>query len=165
MVRMAAGFRWFWSPQMSTVLNAFSRNEGGKATSSAVVGVAAGMRNGLALPISFFHPVRVLPPIIFPVGLVALALWLTTQIRYRIDDRFLRVVLLGITVRKIALADIESVTTAMPLWNEHWCNTLWPVGRVVCIRRKTGLIRNFTISPANRDAFLDQLKSKLGRSG
>jgi len=101
-------------------------------------------------------------PIILPLALVALVLWLITRIRYTIDDRYVRVVLLGITLRRIALADIESVDTAIPLWNEHWCNTLWPWGRVVCIRRKTGLIRNFIISPANRDAFLQELKSKLG---
>jgi hypothetical protein len=118
--------------------------------------------DGLAAQITLSYPFRMLPPIVFPLALAALVLWLVTQIRYRIDDRYVRVVLLGITVRKIALADIESVNTAMPLWNEHWCNTLWPWGRVVCIRRKTGLIRNFIISPADRNAFLQELRRKLG---
>ena len=135
---------------------------GKRSTRAAAVAELAGLQNGLALRTAFSYPVRVPQAIILPLALVALALWLVTRIRYTIDDRCVRVVLLGVTVRRIALANIESVSTAMRLWNEHWCNTLWPWGRVVCIRRKTGLIRNFIISPANRDAFLQELKSKLG---
>lgn len=135
---------------------------GKRSTRAAAVAARAGLRNGLALRTAFSYPIRVPQPIILPLALVALVLWLITRIRYTIDDRYVRVVLPGVTLRRIALADIESVSTAMPLWNEHWCNTLWPWGRVVCIRRKTGLIRNFIISPANRDAFLQELKSKLG---
>ena len=79
------------------------------------------------------------------------------------DDRYVRVVLFGATLRKIALSDIEFADTAMPFWNEHWCNTLCACGRIVRLRRKSGLVRNFIITPADRGAFLADLRSKLGR--
>ena len=84
-----------------------------------------------------------------------------TRIRYTIDDQYVRVVLLVLTLRKVELSDIEFVDKRMPLWNEHWCNTFWPWGRTVRIRRKTGFIRNFIISPANRDEFIQQLQERL----
>jgi hypothetical protein len=95
---------------------------------------------------------------------VVLLLWLITRIRYTIDDQHVRVMLMGLTLRKVALSDIESVDTSAPLWNEHWCNTYWPWGRTVRIRRKTGLIRNFVITPANRGAFVEELRGRLGRT-
>lgn len=92
---------------------------------------------------------------------VVLAFWAVTRIDYRIDDRCLRVAWFGLTMRRIALSDIEKVDTCAPFWNEHWCNTLWLVRRVVRIRRKTGIFRNFIITPKNRDAFIRDLKAKV----
>ncbi len=91
----------------------------------------------------------------------ALIYWAITRITYVVDDRFLRVVLGKFTLRKIALADIAFVDTAAPLWNEHWCNTFFPRKRVVRIRRRSGLIKNFIITPANRDELLHQIQSRL----
>jgi hypothetical protein len=79
-----------------------------------------------------------------------------------VDEKHVRVKLFGATLRKIALSDIEFADTAAPFWNEHWCNTLCACSRVVRLRRKSGLIRNFIITPANRDAFLAEVRSKLG---
>ena len=90
---------------------------------------------------------------------VALLLWLITRIRYTIDDQFVRVVLGRWTLRKVALADIEAVDTEAPWWNEHWCNTLWACGRIVRLRRKTGLIRNFIITPTDRDVFIERVRA------
>lgn len=53
------------------------------------------------------------------VGGIALELWSVTKIRYRIDSEFVPVLLFGITPRKIALSNIESVDTEAPWWNEH----------------------------------------------
>ena len=89
-------------------------------------------------------------------------LWLVTRIRYTIDERHVRVMGGRVTLRKIALADIEFVDTKAPFWNEHWCNCfLGCLGRVVRIRRKSGLIRNFIITPADRDAFIRELRERL----
>lgn len=84
------------------------------------------------------------------------------RIRYVLDESHLRVMLGGVTLRKIALADIEFVDTSAPFWNEHYCNCLSGCrSRVVRIRRKSGLVRNFIITPADRDAFIQELRSRL----
>jgi hypothetical protein len=98
---------------------------------------------------------------VYPVALVTVMFYLVTRIRYVVDDRHVRVKLFGLTLRKIALADIEFADTVGPFWNEHWCNTFWAFGRVVRLRRRSGLIRNFIITPANRDTFLTELRAKL----
>jgi len=103
------------------------------------------------------------PEMLWPVALVGLIFWLVFRIRYTLDNQYVRVQLFGITLRRIALSDIEFADTAAPFWNEHWCNTLWPFGRVVRLRRKSGLVRNFIITPSDRDAFLAELRGKLGR--
>ena len=90
--------------------------------------------------------------------------WLIFQIRYVIDDRHVRVKLGRFTLRKIALTDIEFVDTKAPLWNEHWCNALVNSGRVVRLRRKTGPVRNFIITPKDRDAFIEELRRRLSAS-
>jgi len=85
------------------------------------------------------------------------------SLRYLVDDRSVRVVCWGITFRKIALTDIVNISTDAPFWNEHWCNTFWPFGRIVCLRRRTGLFRNFIITPKNRDEFIRDLRQRLGQ--
>lgn len=101
--------------------------------------------------------------LLWPLALIVLVVWSVTRIRYAIDEQYVRVKLFGATLRKIALTDIEFADTKCPLWNEHWCNTFFAWSRSVRLRRKTGFARNFIITPANRDAFLDELRSKLGR--
>jgi len=103
------------------------------------------------------------PEMLWPFALIALILWLVFRIRYTVDNEYVRVVVFGVTVRRIALSDIEFADTAAPFWNEHWCNTLCACGRIVRLRRKSGLVRNFIITPVDRDAFLAELRSKLGR--
>jgi len=100
---------------------------------------------------------------LWPVVVIVLVFWLVTRIRYTVDEHHVRVKLFGATLRKIALSDIEFADTAMPFWNEHWCNTICACGRIVRLRRKSGFIRNVIITPADRDAFLAELRSKLGR--
>ena len=85
------------------------------------------------------------------------------SLRYIVDDRYVRVVCWGITFRKIALTDIVNISTDAPLWNEHWCNTILVGGRTVCLRRRTGLFRNFIITPKNRDEFIRDLRQRLGQ--
>jgi len=85
---------------------------------------------------------------------------LVPRLRYVVDQDYLRVVLGGVTLRKIALADIEFIDTQAPIWNEHWCNCFVPKGRIVRIRRKTGLVRNFIITPKDRELFMKELKQR-----
>ncbi len=99
-------------------------------------------------------------PLILAIGFLVLLIWLITRLRFVIDNQYVRVVSLGITLRKIAISDIEFVDTKAPLWNEHWCSTL-SLKRVVRIRRKSGLFRNFIITPLERDAFIAELVQKM----
>ena len=95
---------------------------------------------------------------------VALLLWSVTRIRYTVGGRHLRVQLGKLTLRQIALSDIESVDTRMCFWHEHWFNTFSPFGRIVRIRRRSGLFRNFVITPAGRHEFLGLLQERLAAS-
>lgn len=88
-----------------------------------------------------------------------------SRIRYAVDDKFVRVVLFGITVRKVALSDIEDVFAGRPWWHEHWDNTIWVFSRSITIRRKSGLIRNFCITPTNPEEFIATVKKKLQSVG
>ncbi len=90
-----------------------------------------------------------------------LAFWAISSMTYRVDQRFVRVMLGRVTLRKVLLSDIAFADTAAPFWNEHWCNTLFARGRVVRLRRKSGWIKNFIITPAARDDFLQQLRAHL----
>jgi hypothetical protein len=85
-----------------------------------------------------------------------------TRIRYEIDARYVRVIWFGFTVRKIALTDIADVHTRFRFWNEHWCNTVSNIpNRRVTLHRKSGFVRNFVITPKNREAFLAVLRARL----
>lgn len=94
--------------------------------------------------------------------IVGLLYWVT-RIRYVIDERYVRVIWFGATVRKIALTDIAAVDTRFCFWNEHWCNTVTDIpNRRVTLHRKSGFVRNFVITPKNREAFLAELSARLG---
>jgi hypothetical protein len=98
---------------------------------------------------------------------IALGAWLAfvifaiSRIRYAVDDECVRVIWFGATVRTVSLHDIEDVHAGRPFWHEHWDNTIWVFNRSVTIRRKSGWIRNFCITPENRDEFIPTLKSKI----
>ena len=106
-----------------------------------------------------------LSAVLLPIPILLVVLWGITQMHYVIDDRFVRVLLWGFTLRKIALTDIEGVDTKVVIWNEHWCNTLFAWGRSVRIRRRTGIAHSFIITPANRDEFIQQLQERLTSGG
>lgn len=85
-----------------------------------------------------------------------------SRIRYAIDERYVRVIWFGLTVRKIALVDIADVHTRFRFWNEHWFNTILDISnRRVTLHRKSGFVRNFMITPKNREAFLAELSARL----
>jgi hypothetical protein len=77
---------------------------------------------------------------------------------FTVDAAHVRVRAYGWTVRKVALADIEFAARDWAFWNEHWTNTVNP-RRLVLLRRRTGLCRNFLISPADPAAFLAELRA------
>lgn len=78
---------------------------------------------------------------------------------FRVDDAHVRVLVYGFSVRKVALVDIAWADRSCPLWNEHYTPSL-NRKNVVCLRRRTGFIRNFIITPPDPIAFFEELKGK-----
>ena len=103
------------------------------------------------------------------LGLLVAALifaWLMTRIRYRIGSRHLKVVLFGVRLRRVALDNIESVSKrAGDGWTERWWSTLKPKHRLLVIRRRRGLVRNFAVTPRNRYVFKADLERAMQRVG
>ena len=97
------------------------------------------------------------------VAAVVLTFLLTVgTISYRITDTSLQVCILGGVVRRIRLADIEEVHRRGALIHENWSSLkFW---NSVTIRRRSGLFRNFVISPDDPDAFVVRLQDAVRRS-
>lgn len=93
-----------------------------------------------------------------------LLVWVLAQIDYRITETHLEVTLLGMRLRRIRLADIRYVNRRRTGLCERWPNTLFPGRRVLVIHRRSGLLKNFVITPRNRYIFKAALERALGRS-
>ena len=102
------------------------------------------------------------------LGLLLLAfglVWLIGQVRYHITPRHVKVMLLGLALRRIRVADIDSVSKHRSQGlAENWWSTLRPKHRVLVIRRKRGLFRNVVITPRNRYAFKFELEQAMEKS-
>ena len=82
-------------------------------------------------------------------------------IAYRITDSALEVRILGRVIRRVLLADIEEVHRRGALFHENWSSLkFW---NSVTIRRRSGLLRNFVISPDDPDGFVARLEDALRR--
>jgi hypothetical protein len=93
-------------------------------------------------------------------------LWLITRIRYRIGSRFVKVLLFGITLRRFAIADIESVSKRRGEGlAERWFSTMQPKHRLLVLRRRRGLFRNILLTPKNRYVFKTDLERAMERVG
>jgi hypothetical protein len=91
--------------------------------------------------------------------------WLLRYIDYRISPTHLKIKLLGLTLRRVSLDAIESVSKRRGSGlAEHWWNTLKPSHRMLIIRRKRGLIRNLVITPRNRYTFRTELVRAISRA-
>ena len=78
---------------------------------------------------------------------------------FTVDETYLRIRFYGWTARKVALTDIEWAARDWAFWNEHWTNT-FDMDRIVLIRRRSGLFKNFHISPPSPQDFLQELATK-----
>ncbi len=89
--------------------------------------------------------------------------FLTTvgTISYRITDTALEVRILGRIIRRVLLADIEEVHRRGALLHENWSSLkFW---NSVTIRRRSGLLKNFVISPDDPDGFMARLQDAVRR--
>jgi hypothetical protein len=93
------------------------------------------------------------------LAFVGTVLYAVTTLRYRITAQAVEVLIFGCCVRRIRLDDIEHVRRGNVFWNEHWTNfKLW---NCVTLRRKSGWIRNFVITPDKPTEFIAELARKL----
>ena len=88
--------------------------------------------------------------------ILALAGAVPANITFDISQDMVRIQLFGITLRRIALSDIEFADRTWCWWNEHYNTTLNPK-RIIRLRRRSGIIRNLIITPKDPDAFLSEL--------
>ncbi len=98
------------------------------------------------------------------IALVLLVfLALVGTIGYRITGTALEVRVLGRVVRRVPLADVEEVHRRGALIHENWSGPkFW---NSVTVRRRSGLFRNFVISPDDPDRFVERLQEALRRQG
>jgi hypothetical protein len=82
-------------------------------------------------------------------------------ISYRITDTALEVRILGRSIRRVRLADIEEVHRRGALLHENWSSLkFW---NSVTIRRRSGLLKNFVITPDDPDGFVTRLQEAVRR--
>ena len=87
-----------------------------------------------------------------------------TRIHFRIGSKYLKILLFGLPIRKIALADIAHASKKEPKGAaERWYSTFKTAHRLLTIERKSGLRRFVCITPQNRYVFLADLKSAVRR--
>ena len=67
---------------------------------------------------------------------------LASRLRYVLTGRHLKVTLFGLSVRRIRLADIDSVSKRQSHRAEKWFNTLKPAHRMLVIRRRRGWLKD-----------------------
>jgi hypothetical protein len=80
-------------------------------------------------------------------------------IRYRITGKALEVCILGMVARRILLSDIEEVHRRGAFLRESWSGPkFW---NAVTIRRRSGLVKNFVISPDDPDQFIARLRESV----
>jgi hypothetical protein len=97
------------------------------------------------------------------VALAGLLGALASQLRYVLTGRHLKVTLFGLCLRRIRLADIDSVSKRQAHWAEKWYSTLKPSHRILVIRRRRGWFKDFIITPKNRYVFKAELEQALAK--
>ena len=90
--------------------------------------------------------------------------WLVTHIRYHITQQHVKITLFGVVLRRIRLANIESVSKRrIDGLAENWWSTSRPTHRSLVIRKKRGLLKNVILTPHTRYVFKAELERALQR--
>ena len=92
-----------------------------------------------------------------------LAIVLLLRLRYAVTEKHLRVTLFGLCLRRVRLSEIERVSKRQSGPAEKWHNTLKPSHRILVIRRRHGLLKEFVITPKNRYVFKAELERAVAR--
>ncbi len=104
----------------------------------------------------FLHLLPLLGSLAFTGFLIHAIFWGMT---FSVDEAFVHVRVYGWTARKVALSDIEWAAQDGCFWNEHYTNTVNPK-KMILLHRRTGVFKNFLISPPSPQEFLKELVSK-----
>lgn len=95
---------------------------------------------------------------------LVLLLWCFFNIHFRIGSRHLKVLIFGMTVRRIPLDQIAYASKREPKGPaEYWFSTFKTSHRLLTIERKSGLRKFVCITPTNRYVFLADLKAAVRR--
>lgn len=92
----------------------------------------------------------------------SLVLWLRSRVRFVIGRSSLKIMIFGVTVRRIPFSDIRRVGT--PKRDSNWLKTeswtsSWDVShRGLVVHRQSGWRRRLLITPPHRYAFRHQLR-------
>lgn len=98
------------------------------------------------------------------VLLVLLLFWCMLNLHFRIGSKHLKILVFGLTVRRIPLAQIAYVSKREPKGAaEYWFSTFKTSHRLLTIERKRGLRKYVCITPTNRYVFLADLKGAVRR--
>ncbi len=102
------------------------------------------------------------------VGAAGLLIWLRSRIRYVVGRTSLRIILFGLTLRRIPLADIRRVGTPKRegawLNTESWTNS-WDVAhRGLVVHRLSGWRRRLLITPSHRYTFRHELRLAVAKA-
>ena len=99
------------------------------------------------------------------VGLIYLSI---RAIDYQVTMTHLKVKWLGVPVRRIRLDDIRHIGNKPVFLAERWASAPFDPGRLLVIRRRRGLFRNFVITPARpyefRFRMFQAIKALTGES-
>lgn len=104
------------------------------------------------------------PLLAIPVGMlgvIALYAWHRFYYDYQITPDALKVTWLGISIRRLKLRDIDSISKRRKFPAENWANTWRPRHRILVIRRRSGLRKDFIITPTYRYEFRNQLEAAM----
>jgi hypothetical protein len=98
------------------------------------------------------------------VSVFLLLFWCMRQIHFRLGSRHLKVILFGLTIRRLELSNIAYASKRDPKGlAERWLSTFKTSHRLLVIEKKSGWPKYFCITPQNRYVFLADLKSAVRR--
>ena len=100
-----------------------------------------------------------------PVAWVVIILavfWALPRIDFRVGSKTVVIECMGLTLRRIPLADINRISKRLKGKPEVWRNTLRGNHRMLVLYRKSGR-RPVVITPQNRYVFRNQIEANLER--
>lgn len=102
--------------------------------------------------------------VILDIAVLLLVFWVVNKFYYRITRTHVEVRLFGICLRKIDLTDIKRITKNPEGMCEQWANTVFNYHkRKLILVRRSGMLKNFLITPRHRYTFKAELKRMIAR--